>query len=78
MSSDNQKLQQTAQAFEAIFLRDIIKSMRLSTGGEGLLENSGGNQFRDMMDDQLASDMSSNKGGLGIAEMLVSEWSKRS
>ncbi len=73
----DQRLLQTAQAFEAIFLRDMIKSMRSSELGNELLDSGASNQFRDMMDGRLADKMSVSGGGLGIAKMLIDEWSKR-
>jgi len=72
--SYDQKLIETAEAFEAIFLRDMIKSMRSNALGSDLLGNSGQNQFRDMMDSEVASNMAANGKGFGIAKMLIAEW----
>jgi len=72
-SSDEQKLEQAAQAFEAIFMRNMIEAMRQSSLGDDLMGNSGGDQFRDMMDDRLADEMVENNG-LGIADLLIAQW----
>ncbi len=70
---EQQQLKQAAQAFEAIFLRDMIAAMRKAGLNDDLLGNSGGSQFRDMMDDRVADDMAQTNG-LGIAELLVAQW----
>lgn len=78
---DQQKLEQAAQAFEAIFVRNMIGAMRRASLGDDLMGNSGGDQFRDMMDDHLADAMSGKEGvggkGLGIADMLIAQWKDR-
>lgn len=72
-AADSQQLQQAAQAFEAIFLRDMIGAMRKAGLGDDVMGNSGSTQFRDMMDDRLADEMVRNNG-LGIADLLVAQW----
>ena len=64
------ELKAAAKAFEAVFVRQMIGSMRQASLGEDIL--SGGQaaeQFRSMQDAQLADSMA-EQGGLGIAEML--------
>ena len=78
---DQQKLEQAARAFEAIFVRNMIGAMRQASLGDDLTGNSGGDQFRDLMDDHLADAMSGKEGaggkGLGIADMLIAQWKDR-
>ena len=71
--AEQQKLEQAAQAFEAIFVRNMISSMRKTELANDLFSNSGSDQFRDLMDQQIADDMAQNNG-LGIAEMLFDQW----
>ncbi len=71
--TDEQKLEQAAQAFEAIFVRNMIGAMRSASLGEDLLGNSGSDQFRTLMDDQIADRMVQHNG-LGIADLLISQW----
>lgn len=66
------KLKSAAQAFEAVFLRQMIGSMRQAGPGDGMLDNDASNQFRDMADSKLADSMA-QKGVLGIAEMLLKQ-----
>ncbi|WP_373489525.1 rod-binding protein, partial [Blastomonas sp.] len=66
------ELRKAAQAFEAIFLRQMISSMRTATPGDSLFGSDAGNQFRDMMDSRLADDMA-GKQKFGIANMLLKQ-----
>lgn len=65
-----------AQAFEAVFLRQMIGSMRQASLGEDMLGSAATDQFRDMSDARLADQMAAT-GGFGIAQMLVKQFEKR-
>lgn len=67
------EFRKAAEAFEAIFLRQMIGSMRSATKGDTLLGSDAGNQFRDMMDERLADDMA-GKQSFGIAEMVLKQF----
>ncbi|HEY9091462.1 rod-binding protein [Parasphingorhabdus sp.] len=77
-STDQQKLEQAAQAFEAIFVRTMIGAMRQASLGDDLMGNKGSDEFRDMMDARMAEEMTQSKGsqmkGLGIADLLIAQW----
>lgn len=66
----NKQLVAAAQAFEAVFLRQMIGSMRQASLGEDMLGSSATDQFRDMSDSQLADRMAQT-GRFGIAAMLI-------
>lgn len=66
-------LRKAAQSFEAIFLRQMISTMRTATLGDSLLGSDAGNQFRDLMDSRLADDMA-GKQKFGIASMLLKQF----
>jgi flagellar protein FlgJ len=68
-NDNNAKLKSAAQAFEAVFLRQMIGSMRSAGLDDGVFDSSATQQFRDMSDARLADDMAA-KGSFGIAEML--------
>lgn len=70
-----EQMQQAAQAFEAIFLRQMIGSMRQAKLAEDVFGSSATDQFRDMGDAQLAQNMS-QQGSFGIAEMLMNEFQR--
>lgn len=71
---DRAGLQQAAKAFEAIFMRQMISSMRSAKLGEDLLGSSASDQFRDMADARVADGMAENGGGIGIATMLLKQF----
>jgi flagellar protein FlgJ len=74
-SDKHKQLQQAAQAFEAVFMRQMIGSMRQAklTDDDQLDGGSAGDQFRDLYDGHIADSMAS-KGGLGIAAMLLKQF----
>ena len=73
---DMAKLRKAAQAFEAVFLRQMIGSMRSASLGDGILDSSATEQFRDMSDSKTADAMAS-KGVLGVADLLVKQLGAR-
>lgn len=75
-SPEMAKLKKAAQGFEAVFMRQMIASMRTASLGEGILDSDATQQFRDMSDGKLADQLSA-KGALGIADMLVKQWGAR-
>ncbi|WP_167302667.1 rod-binding protein [Sphingobium vermicomposti] len=75
-SAQKAQLEKAAKQFEAIFLRQMIGTMRQSGLGEGMLDSSASDQFRDMADARTADSMA-EKGSLGIAEMLLRQYTSR-
>jgi flagellar protein FlgJ len=72
--TDKAKLKSAAQAFEAVFLRQMIGSMRQASLGDGMFDNEATQQFQDMADSKTADSMS-QKGVLHLADMLVKQLS---
>ncbi|PTQ08141.1 flagellar biosynthesis protein FlgI [Sphingomonas oleivorans] len=71
--AEKQKLRDVAKQFEAVFLRQMIGSMRSAGLGDDILGSSATDQFRDMSDARTAESMA-EKGVLGIAEMLIGQF----
>ncbi|WP_243406139.1 rod-binding protein [Sphingosinicella sp. YJ22] len=69
------QMRQAAEAFEAVFLRQVIGSMRQAKIGEDLFGSSASDQFRDMADARLADDMAA-RGSFGIAELLLQQFGR--
>ena len=69
------QLAQAARAFEAIFVRQLIGSMRQSSLGEELTGSSAVDQFRELSDARMADSLA-DKGGLGIAELILAQLEK--
>ena len=69
--NDPEVLREVANQFEALFVQQMLKSMRDASLGDPLLGNSDQHDmYQDLMDKQLALEMSSGKG-IGLADMLV-------
>jgi peptidoglycan hydrolase FlgJ len=66
-------LRDTARQFEAIFLRQMIASMRAPSLGDDIFGSDASNQFRDMADARLADSMA---GQFGIATLLEKQLGK--
>ena len=63
------EIQSMAADFEAIFVRQMLKTMRTSSLGEGLFDGQGTEQFRDLQDAKVAESMA-QQGVFGIAQLL--------
>lgn len=59
-----------AADFEAIFVRQMLSTMRSASLGEGLFDGQGTEKFQDMQDAMLAENMA-DKGVFGVAELLT-------
>ena len=75
-SPDQAKLKKAAQAFEAVFVRQLIGSMRSATDNDGIFDSEATKQFQDMADAKTADAMA-QKGALHIADMLVKQYGAR-
>lgn len=69
VQGDEQGSQEVLQQFEALFLQQMLKSMRAASLGDGLLQSEQTEFFRDMYDQQIATDIAKN-GLLGISDLL--------
>jgi flagellar protein FlgJ len=65
-------IRQAAQQFESLFMQELMKSMRQSTLGTGMLDNEGSKLGTELLDSQLSTKMSGLPGGLAdvIARQL--------
>lgn len=69
-----ERLNQAADAFEAVFLRQMLASMRAASFGESLFDSCATEHYRTMLDSTLADSMASGSR-LGIAEALTARLS---
>lgn len=70
------ELRKAAQGFEALFLRQVIGSMRQAKLGEDLFGSSATNTYRDMSDRQMADSLS-QKGAFGIAALVEAQLTQK-
>src|SRR5437763_3436917 len=65
-------IREAAKQFEALFMQQLMKSMRDASMSSGMLDNEGTRMGTDMLDTQLATKMTGLPGGLAdlIAKQL--------
>ena len=62
-------VREAAKQFESLFMQELMKSMRSTTLGNGMLENQGSQLGTEMLDAQLSTSLTGMKGGLSEAIM---------
>jgi flagellar protein FlgJ len=69
------QLRGVAEDFEAIFVKQMLESMRSTLNPENRLVDTGmaGEMFEDMLYDEYAQTMSKS-GGFGLADMIVNQY----
>jgi flagellar protein FlgJ len=60
-------VREVAKQFEALFVQELMKSMRAATLNSGMLDNEGSKLGTDLLDTQFATQMSGMPGGLSDA-----------
>jgi flagellar protein FlgJ len=73
--AQREALRGAAQQFEAVFLRQMIGSMRQAHLADDMFGSQATDQFRDMSDANLADSMS-HQGVFGIAQMLLAQFDR--
>ena len=68
-------IKEAAKQFESLFMRELIKSMRAATMKSGLLDSPGGDMSADLLDQQMAVQMSGMQGGL--SELIARQLSRQ-
>ncbi len=63
-------LEEVAEQFEAFFLKLMLKQMRDANLGEGIFDSDQSKLYQDMMDQQLALNLSGQKS-FGIADSII-------
>ena len=74
-AGQREALRSAAQRFEAVFLRQMIGSMRQAHLADDPLSSQATEQFRDMSDANLADAMS-HQGVFGIAQLLLTQFDR--
>lgn len=74
--SDDQKLREAVQGFEAIFLKQMWTQMRATVPQSGLLKSKEEQFYQSMFDHEITQSLSKS-GGLGLGDMLYEELKKR-
>lgn len=74
--ADERRLREAAREIEAVFVQQLLKTMRQASPVGGVLSGTGQRVYQDMMDEQLGRAMAKG-GGLGLADMLVRDVLRR-
>ena len=72
--ADKRRLKAACQGFEAIFIHEMLKSMRKTIPKSGLLDGGLRERIYESMFDEAVSRSLSHRGALGIADMLYREF----
>ena len=73
VKDDNAKLREAANEFEAIFIQQMLKTMRKTSLESDFIKKSEGEKiFRSMLDEQYAI-LSAKSGRLGLGEMIFQQ-----
>lgn len=70
-----QKLHETAQKFEAIFVRQMLAAARSAEMGDPLFKSQASDTFRQMQDERFA-DIAAKQGSFGLASMIERQLSQ--
>ncbi|GAB4353665.1 MAG: flagellar assembly peptidoglycan hydrolase FlgJ [Methylohalobius sp. ZOD2] len=73
---ENAALKEVAKQFEAVFVQMMLKQMRQASPGDPIFDSNRSQFYRDMHDQQLALHLS-DRGNLGIADMIVRQLGDR-
>ncbi len=74
-ANDPATLREVARQFESLFTKMMLESMRSASFGDPMFGSDQVDMYQDMMDDQLAVQLSQGKG-LGLADMLIRQLSQ--
>jgi flagellar protein FlgJ len=75
-TAEREALAKAAKAFEAIFMRQLLGSMRQASLGEGIADSGAVDQFREMADARMAEGLA-DQGNLGIANLLLRQLERK-
>lgn len=75
-TNPNAALEEVASQFEAIFLQQMLKSMRDATVKSDLFDSSQMDTYQSMADQQMALQLAES-GGIGLARMMVEQMQSR-
>jgi flagellar protein FlgJ len=74
---DPQKLKAVAQQFEAVFLQQIFKEMRKTVPEGGLIPRGNADDMYTQLQDMEAAKIMAERGGIGMAELMLQDLLKQ-
>ena len=73
-ADDPAVLREAARQFESLFTKMMLEGMRSASFGDPMFGSDQADMYQDMMDDQMAVQLSSGRG-IGLADMLIRQLS---
>jgi peptidoglycan hydrolase FlgJ len=73
---DPEKLRETAQQFEAIFIQQMYKEMRNTIPDDGLIPKGNADDVYNQFQDLEAAKITAQQGGIGLADLMMQQLMK--
>ena len=73
--ASQKEMEKVARDFESVFINKLFESMRKAIPKSDLLDSSAMDMYQTMMDQEMAKEMSKQKG-MGIGEMVYNDLSR--
>ena len=73
--TERERLHKAAEAFEAIFVRQMLSSARAASFGDSLFSSQATQTFQQMQDERFA-EIASQSGALGFARIIEAQLSR--
>ncbi len=70
---DPEKLKESAQQFEAIFIQQMFKEMRKTIPDDGLIQRGNADDIYSQLQDMEAAKITAQQGGIGLADMMIQQ-----
>jgi len=72
-----EKLKESAQQFEAIFIQQMFKEMRNTIPDDGLIQRGNADDIYAQLQDMEAAKITAQQGGIGLADMMMQQLLKQ-
>lgn len=70
---DPEKLKESAQQFEAIYIQQMFKEMRNTIPKGGLIERGNADDIYTQLQDAEAAKVMAEQGGIGLADLMLQQ-----
>lgn len=70
---DPEKIKDSAQQFEAVFIQQIFKEMRNTIPDDGLITRGNADDIYSQLQDAEAAKIMAQQGGIGLADLMLQQ-----
>ncbi|MEA3362576.1 MAG: rod-binding protein [Thermodesulfobacteriota bacterium] len=71
-----EKLRESAEQFEAIFIQQMYKEMRKTIPDDGLIQRGNADDVYSQLQDLEAAKVTAQRGGIGLADLMMQQLTK--